>query len=76
MGIVPLREEELLTIDALLQKLHLSLHLSKSEGKNRIAYQGENVKVNLKDPRPSFLILKKVFTGRKQVLRCFFPTHL
>ena len=38
------------SIDELLQRLHLSLRLCKSEGKNRIAYQGEQVKIDLQDP--------------------------
>ena len=49
IGIVPLGDKPV-SIDELLQKLHLSLHLSKSEGKNRITYQGEQVKIELKDP--------------------------
>jgi len=47
IGIVPLGDKPV-TIDALLQRLHLSLRLSKSEGKNRIAYQGERVKSDIK----------------------------
>ena len=38
IGMVPLGEK-IVTIDELLQKLHLSLHLSKNRGKNRISYQ-------------------------------------
>jgi diguanylate cyclase (GGDEF)-like protein len=40
MGIVPLGETPA-SIDELLQKLHVSLHLSKTHGKNRISYQGD-----------------------------------
>ena len=48
IGIVPLGEDPV-SIDVLLQKLHLSLYLCKSEGKNRIAYQGEQVQVDHKE---------------------------
>lgn len=49
IGIVPLGEKSV-SIDVILQQLHLSLHLSKSEGKNRIAYQGQQVNIDLKAP--------------------------
>jgi diguanylate cyclase (GGDEF)-like protein len=52
IGIVPLGDKAI-SIDVLLQKLHLSLHLSKSEGKNRIAYQGAQVRTDLKVPDTS-----------------------
>jgi diguanylate cyclase (GGDEF)-like protein len=48
IGIVPLGDKPV-PVDELLQKLHLSLHLCKNKGKNRIAYQGEQVKIDLKD---------------------------
>lgn len=48
IGIVPLGSAPL-SVDVLLQKLHLSLHLSKGQGKNRIAYQGEQGRIELKN---------------------------
>lgn len=49
IGIVPLGDKPM-SIDELLQKLHLSLHLSKSEGKNRVTYQSDQAQIELKDP--------------------------
>jgi len=61
IGIVPLGDK-LLPIDGLLQQLHLSLHLSKSEGKNRITYKGEHVKTELKNP-DAISEIKKVLSA-------------
>ena len=64
IGIVPLGDK-FVSIDVLLQKLHLSLHLSKSEGKNRIAYQGEQVKVDLKVPDAASEFKKILAAGER-----------
>jgi diguanylate cyclase (GGDEF)-like protein len=64
IGIVPLGEKPV-SIDELLQKLHSSLHLSKSEGKNRISYQGEQVKIDLKDQQGSSEFKKVLIAGDK-----------
>ena len=64
IGIVPLGERPV-SIDELLQKLHLSLHLCKSEGKNRIAYEGEQVDAELKDPDASSEFKKMLVAGEK-----------
>ena len=61
IGIVPLGDKPA-TIDGLLQNLHLSLQLSKSEGKNRIAYQGDQVTIDLNDPEAIF-DFKKILAG-------------
>lgn len=64
IGIVPLGDKPV-SIDALLQKLHLSLHLSKSEGKNRIAYQGEHIKIDLIPPDAVAEFKKILISGKK-----------
>ncbi len=64
IGIVPLGDKPA-SIDELLQKLHLSLHLSKSEGKNRIAYQGEAVKTDPKDSGVASEFKKILAAGEK-----------
>ena len=64
IGIVPLGEEPT-SIDELLQKLHLSLYLCKSEGKNRIAYQGEQVQIDPKEPDASSELKKVLAVGKK-----------
>jgi len=64
IGIAPLGENPV-SIDGLLQKLHLSLHLCKSEGKNRIAYQGEQVRIGLKEPDAAFEFKKILAAGEK-----------
>jgi len=64
MGIVPLGDQEA-SIDGLLQKLHLSLQLSKSEGKDRIAYQGQKVKIDPKESDAAFEIKKILVAGEK-----------
>jgi len=64
IGIVPLGEGPV-SIDELLQKLHLSLHLCKSEGKNRISYQGEQVDIDLKDPDVTSEFKKVLAAGEK-----------
>ncbi len=64
IGIVPLGDKPE-TVNALLQKLHQSLHLSKSEGKNRIAYQGEKVKTDLKVPDANVEFRKVLVAGEK-----------
>ena len=64
MGIGPLGDKPV-SIDELLQKLHLSLLLSKSEGKNRIAYHGEQEKIDLKDPDVSSELKKVLVAGEK-----------
>lgn len=64
IGIVPLGEIPVST-DELLQKLHLSLQLCKSQGKNRIAYQGEQVRIELKDPDAASEFKKILATGEK-----------
>ncbi len=64
IGIVPLGDEPV-SIDELLQKLHLSLHLCKSEGKNRIAYQGEPVAIDIKDPDATSEFKKILVAGEK-----------
>jgi len=61
IGIVPLGDKAA-SIDSLLQRLHLSLQLSKAQGKNRIAYQGEQVKMELKNPDAASEF-KKVLAG-------------
>ena len=61
IGIVPLGDRPI-SIDGLLQKLHFSLHVSKGEGKNRIAYQGREGKIDLKRP-DAFIEFKKVLMG-------------
>jgi len=62
IGIVPLEENPVST-DELLQKLHLSLQLCKNEGKNRIAYQGEQVPIDLKDSNVAFEFKKVLVAG-------------
>ncbi len=64
IGIVPLGDRPI-SIDGLLQKLHLSLHLSKGEGKNRIAYQGIEGKIDLKSPDASAEFKKVLVDGNK-----------
>jgi diguanylate cyclase (GGDEF)-like protein len=64
IGIVPLGEAPV-SIDELLQKLHLSLRLCKSEGKNRIAYQGEQVSIGLKDSDAASEFKKILAAGEK-----------
>ena len=64
IGIVPLGDKPV-SIDVLLQKLHLSLHLCKSEGKNRIAYQGEQVKIDLKGSDATSEFKKILAAGEK-----------
>jgi len=64
IGIVPLGDKPV-PVDELLQKLHLSLHLCKSKGKNLIAYQGERVKIDLKDPDAASEIKKILTAGEK-----------
>ncbi len=64
IGIVPLGDKPV-SIDELLQKLHLSLHLCKSEGKNRIAYQGEQVHIDLKDSDATSEFKKILVAGEK-----------
>jgi diguanylate cyclase (GGDEF)-like protein len=64
IGIAPLGDKPV-PIDELLQKLHLSLRLCKSEGKNRIAYQGEHVQVDLKDPDTTSEFKKILVEGEK-----------
>jgi diguanylate cyclase (GGDEF)-like protein len=64
IGIVPLGEKPA-SVDELLQRLHLSLHLCKSAGKNRIAYQGEQVSSDLKDPDAASEIKKILAAGDK-----------
>jgi diguanylate cyclase (GGDEF)-like protein len=64
IGIMPLKEK-FVTIDALLQELHWSLHLSKSEGKDRITYHGEQVKVDLKTPDAAAEFKKVLVAGEK-----------
>jgi diguanylate cyclase (GGDEF)-like protein len=73
IGVVPL-EDRPVSIDTLLQKLHLSLHLSKSEGKNRIAYQpycvsGGAGQGRFKRFRYCFRI-KENPGGRGEIIRC------
>lgn len=64
IGIIPLGDKPV-SIDELLQKLHLSLHLCKSEGKNRIAYQGEQVKIDPKDADAASEFKKILVAGEK-----------
>ncbi len=64
IGIVPMGEAPV-SIDGLLQQLHVSLHLSKSEGKDRIAYQGERVKAGLKVPDAASQLKKVLAAGDK-----------
>ena len=64
IGIVPLGEEPV-SIDTLLQNLHLSLHLSKSKGKNRITYQGEHVKMAPEDTDATSEFNKILAAGEK-----------
>ena len=64
IGIMPLGDRPV-SIDELLQKLHLSLHISKSEGKNRIAYQGEQAQANLKSPDATAELKKVLVSGEK-----------
>jgi len=64
IGVVPLGDKPV-AIDGLLQQLHLSLHLCKSEGKNRIAYQGEQVKSDVKDTDSTSGLKKVLAAGEK-----------
>ena len=64
IGIVPLGDKPV-SIDVLLQELHLSLHLSKSEGKNRITYQGKQVKIGLNGPDAASELKKILAAGDK-----------
>jgi diguanylate cyclase (GGDEF)-like protein len=64
IGIMPLGNKSV-TIDALLQELHWSLQLSKSEGKNRITYQGEQVKIDIKTPDTAAEFKKVLVAGEK-----------
>jgi len=64
IGMVPLGEKQL-SIDELLQELHASLSLSKSEGKNRIAYQGEQVKISPTDAELASEFKKVLAAGDK-----------
>ncbi len=64
IGITPLGNKSV-TIDALLQELHWSLHLSKSEGKDRITYHGEQIKIDLKTPDASAEFKKVLVAGEK-----------
>ncbi len=64
IGVVPLGDGPI-TIDGLLQKLHLALHLSKGQGKNRIAYQSKQGQVDLKTPDASAEFKKVLVEGKK-----------
>jgi len=64
IGITPLGDKPA-TIDSLLQELHWSLHLSKIEGKDRITYHGEQVKIDLKTPDASAEFKKVLIDGEK-----------
>jgi diguanylate cyclase (GGDEF)-like protein len=64
IGIMPLGDKSA-SIDGLLQELHWSLHLSKSEGKNRITYQGEQVKIDLKTSDAVTEFKKVLVAGEK-----------
>ncbi len=64
IGIVPLGDKPV-SIDELFQKLHLSLQLCKSEGKNRIAYQGEQVRIEPKDSDAASEFKKVLVAGNK-----------
>jgi diguanylate cyclase (GGDEF)-like protein len=64
IGIVPLGDKPT-TIDALLQRLHLSLRLCKGGGKNRISYQGEQVNIDLQSAESSLEFNKMLVSGDK-----------
>jgi len=61
IGVMPL-DNGPVTIDGLLQELHWSLHLSKSEGKDRVTYHGQQVKIDLKNP-DAVSDFKKILVG-------------
>ncbi len=64
IGIVPLPEKPA-SIDELLQRLHLSLKLCKTEGKNRIAYQGQQVKSELQDSEAAARLKQVLVAGER-----------
>ncbi len=64
MGIMPLGDKPI-SIDELLQQLHLSLHLSKQEGKNRITYQGAQGKIEASSQDVSAELKKVLVAGDK-----------
>jgi diguanylate cyclase (GGDEF)-like protein len=64
IGIVPLGDKPVL-VDELLQKLHLSLHLCKNKGKNLIAYQGEQVKIDIEDSDATSELKRILTAGEK-----------
>jgi len=64
IGMVPL-EEKLVSIDALLESLHFSLRLSKTEGKNRITYQGKPVTVESNQSNAASEFKKIISSGDK-----------
>jgi len=64
IGVTPLGDDKP-SIDSLLQKLHLALHLSKKEGKNRIAYQGTHGELELSGPHTASELKKVLVAGEK-----------
>jgi len=70
IGIGPLEGRQV-SVDELLQQLHLSLHLSKSKGKNRLAYQGEQVDVG--GPADEISKFKKVLASGERFYALFQP---